>query len=246
MAWRVANSLETLRAQLNSVAPRRSKVSDGGIGDEDHQNRASDHNPWYPPPKGGVVTARDFTHDPAGGLDCHWLASMLKQHRDLRIKYVIWDGRIMSGASETSPWVWRRYTGANPHTSHLHLSVVANPASDNTAPWAGISPTPPPPPKEDDVELTDIIRFDDGREVTVRKTLAEGWQNSYDTLNVVRSLAAEVAQLKADVAELKQRPAADVDEAQLAAEMEARGITGGASAAEMVAILNSVRFGGGA
>lgn len=41
-----------------------------------------------------------------------------------------------------------------------------------------------------DVELTDKIRFDDGREVTVSKTMAESWQNSYDILAGVRTLLA--------------------------------------------------------
>ena len=68
--WRVAQSLETLRFQLNAMAPGRSKASDGGIGDTDHQNRNSDHNPWVLDGSRGVVTARDFTHDPAGGCDC--------------------------------------------------------------------------------------------------------------------------------------------------------------------------------
>ncbi|MEO6089551.1 MAG: hypothetical protein ABIQ18_41235, partial [Umezawaea sp.] len=64
MDWRVANSLQTLLAQLNAAAPGRSKVSDGSIGDPNHQaeGSGSDHNP----DAAGVVCARDFTHDPAG------------------------------------------------------------------------------------------------------------------------------------------------------------------------------------
>ena len=88
--WIVAESLERLRAQLNALAPNRSKAGDGGIGDDDHANRSSDHNPWYGP---GIVTARDFTHDPAGGLSCATLAETLRQAKDSRIKYVIWNRR---------------------------------------------------------------------------------------------------------------------------------------------------------
>jgi hypothetical protein len=188
MAWRVAHSLNTLLAQLNALAPKRSKLSDGSIGDTAHQNRSSDHNPWYPPPGGGIVTARDFTHDPAGGLDCHRLADVLANRRDTRIKYIIWNRRILSGRQGPSPWVWRAYSGANPHTQHLHLSVVASSACDSTAPWAGISPAVnPPPAKETDVELTEKLRFQDGREVSVGTALAESWQNSYDTLAAVRA-----------------------------------------------------------
>src|SRR5829696_1398678 len=99
--WRVARALDTLLGQLNAHAPRRNKASDGAIGDTDHQNRSSDHNPWYGP---GIVTARDFTHDPGGGLDCQWLANTLVANRDPRIKYLIWNRRIWQGS-------WRAYSG---------------------------------------------------------------------------------------------------------------------------------------
>lgn len=131
---RAANALNVLLNQLNNRAPGRNKASDGWIGDADHQNRNSDHNPWYPPPGGGIVTARDFTHDPGGGLDCQWLADTLVTNRDPRIKYIIWNRRIWT------PGVgWRAYTGSNAHTHHLHLSVVASPANDTATPWAGIT-----------------------------------------------------------------------------------------------------------
>lgn len=122
MSWRVARALDVLLNQLNSAYPGRSKRSDGGVGDADHATRSSDHNPWVKDANGvGVVTARDFTHDPAAGLDCNRLAASLAKSRDPRIKYVIWNGRIMS--STVSPWVWRTYRGSNKHTTHLHLSV---------------------------------------------------------------------------------------------------------------------------
>lgn len=120
--WRIAKSLEKLRLQLNTLAPNRSKASDGGIGDAAHASRNSDHNPWVKDAKGvGVVTARDFTHDPAGGLDCNRLAEILAESRDPRIKYIIWNRRILSASQ--AAWTWRPYTGANAHTKHLHLSV---------------------------------------------------------------------------------------------------------------------------
>lgn len=131
MAWRVAASLQTLLGQLNAMAPGRSKASDGSIGDPAHSSRTSDHNP----DPAGVVRARDFTHDPGGGLDCQWLAAQLAASRDRRIKYVIWNHRILSGAAGPAPWVWRTYTGTNPHTRHLHLSVVTGAAADTVTPW---------------------------------------------------------------------------------------------------------------
>lgn len=144
MAWRVARALDTLLSQLNTMAPRRSKVSDGSIGDAAHASRDSDHNPWYIVGGVGVVTARDFTHDPAGGLDCHWLASRLVASRDNRIKYVIWNRQIWT------PSAWRSYTGPNPHTSHLHLSVQPNASCDDTRPWnLGLESDPDMTPEQD-------------------------------------------------------------------------------------------------
>lgn len=149
MDWRVARSLNTLLAQINALAPRRSKTSDGSIGDAAHATRTSDHNPWYVLGGTGVVTARDFTHDVAGGLDCHWLAARLVASGDKRIKYIIWSNRIWGPATG-----WRPYSGVNPHTHHLHLSVVASPLCDDTTPWR-LAPPPKPAPAlsilEDDV-----------------------------------------------------------------------------------------------
>lgn len=135
MAWRIAESLEVLRKQLNAAFPKRSKASDGGIGDERHQASASsDHNPHIKLGKMGIVTARDFTNDPQNGIDCQWLADTLVKNKDPRIKYIIWNKKICS--SKQSPWQWRAYSGVNAHTKHLHLSVNADPALfDSAAVW---------------------------------------------------------------------------------------------------------------
>src|SRR5687767_9760283 len=121
--WIVAPSLETLLKQLNRAFPKRSKKSDGGIGDDNHKSRNSDHNPYisHPTQKGvGVVRARDFTHDPQTGIDCNWLWEVLLKNRDLRIRYIIWNHQI---ASPEKGWKRRKYSGTNAHTKHLHVSV---------------------------------------------------------------------------------------------------------------------------
>jgi hypothetical protein len=142
----MAQSLEVLRSQLNTRFPSRSKASDGGIGDAAHASRDSDHNPWYGP---GIVTARDFTHDPANGMDGNILAAQLAASRDSRIKYVIWAGRIMDSRPEFHPWTWQPYHGANGHYHHVHLSVMPNPACDDTRSWnlpmLGLPATTPKP-----------------------------------------------------------------------------------------------------
>lgn len=160
MSWRVAESLEKLRKQLNSAFPNRSKLSDGGIGDAKHASRSSDHNPWVKDKNGtGVVTARDFTHDPKNGLDCNKLAEWLIESRDPRIKYIIWNHRILS--SKNSPWKWRPYSGANAHTKHLHLSVNAEAKHyDNPADWdldIAISVPAPKPIILSDGEIDNLL-----------------------------------------------------------------------------------------
>lgn len=142
--WQVADSLDQLLGQLDAIAPERSRASDGGLGDGAHQGRKSDHNPHVVLAGQHYVTARDFTHDPAGGLDCHRLAAALRRARDARLKYVIWDGQIMSGAGGPQPWTWRPYRGANQHRHHLHLSVVADRRCLDRAPWALPGPEPLP------------------------------------------------------------------------------------------------------
>ena len=135
MAWRVARSLDQLLAQLNALAPNRSRVSDGSIGDEAHraEGSASDHNPWFVLNGQELVTARDFTHDPANGLDCDKLAAWLIASRDPRIKYLIWRGRICDSRPQFNPWTWQPSSG---HFQHLHLSVMANASADDARPWA--------------------------------------------------------------------------------------------------------------
>lgn len=142
MSYRIAKSLDKLRSQVNELAPNRSKVSDGWIGDQAHATTASDHNPNA----SGVVTALDITHDSQGGVDCNTLAESLVKSRDSRIKYIIWNRRILSRT--VSPWQWRNYTGKNGHTHHLHISVEGN--YDDTREWnievapSGSAPTSVP------------------------------------------------------------------------------------------------------
>jgi hypothetical protein len=155
VSWRVAKSLNVLLGQVNAAWPSRSKTSDGSIASGAHTlaNPSSDHEPWVPPPAGGVVTARDFTHDPKSGADMARLAETLRASKDPRIKYVIWDRRMFSSypTSSSAAWTWRSYTGKNPHTAHLHVSVQPSPGLfDLSSPWRmpGVPVTAPPPKDE--------------------------------------------------------------------------------------------------
>lgn len=158
MSWRVARTLETLRGEIDKAAPRRNKASDGSIGDAAHSSRTSDHNPNG----AGVVRARDFTHDPAGGLDCFALAShlvgLLGKHPGLRGgAYIIWQGRIIS--TDRLGEGWRKYTGSNPHNHHLHLSCGRE-GYDSTQPydWPPAPPAPATLPKRVQTAAAEITK----------------------------------------------------------------------------------------
>ncbi len=136
--WRAMNSLLVLRGQVNLLAPYREKGADGLVGDETHQGTNSDHNPH---PVDGVgdemVTALDLTHDPAHGFDSYAFAEALRRNRDQPIKYVISNKRIFSSyASGSRPaWTWGSYSGIDPHTGHVHVSVLDAIISDTRTPW---------------------------------------------------------------------------------------------------------------
>jgi lysozyme family protein len=136
--WRVAKSLEHLRAQINAAFPGRSKASDGTIGDPSHQSRASDHNPWVVDNGIGVVTALDVTHDPAHDCDAGKIAEAIRTSRDSRVKYVISNRRIANSQpiGAAPAWTWRTYTGPNPHNHHCHISVKPEKAAyDDERDW---------------------------------------------------------------------------------------------------------------
>lgn len=125
MSWRVAKAAVKLREQYYALYPKRSRLSDGTIGDQAHKGTPSDHNPN----KDGVVTAIDFTHDPANGFDIAVESQRLVDSGDERIKYIIANSRIWEPGKG-----WRAYAGTNPHTKHMHLSLNAR-NCDDTREW---------------------------------------------------------------------------------------------------------------
>lgn len=134
MAWRVAQCLKKLREQINEIAPNRSISSDGTIGDSAHASRKSDHNPWIEDNGIGIVSAFDITHDPINGCDVEKLVNSLVASKDQRIKYIIFNRKIIS--SSIKPWEWRPFTGKNPHINHCHISVKNDKESyDSIVPW---------------------------------------------------------------------------------------------------------------
>jgi hypothetical protein len=104
-----------------------------------------------------AVCARDFTHDPTNGFDSYrfasWLVDLCASGIEPRGKYVISNGQI---ASADKGWTWRTYTGSNPHSHHVHVSV-AHPQSlfDDPSPWGWASGAGPGPSDEGDLQLSD-------------------------------------------------------------------------------------------
>jgi hypothetical protein len=122
MAWRLAKSLETLRAQVNAWWPNRSKISDGTIGDTAHRKRRSDHNPNSK----NVVRAWDITEDFKNGPDLTKLLPLLL--KDKRVKYCIYETKLYKPGG-----IVQKSKG---HTKHLHISVSADEKLyDDKSPW---------------------------------------------------------------------------------------------------------------
>lgn len=149
-SYYLAPALVRLRQELNTAHPRRDKTSDGWIGDTSHAARASDHNPDWD--DGGVVRAFDADKD---GIDTNEL--LRRVIADPRTNYVIWSGYIYSRAYGFAK---RRYTGANGHYGHLHISIRHGRLYENdTRSWGykAVAPKPAPAPaptyQEDDVEF---------------------------------------------------------------------------------------------
>lgn len=128
--WRLARSLETLRAQINAAWPDRSKATDGAVGDLRHQGIKSDHDPDV----NGIVKAIDVTNDPAHECHAALICEAIRASRDKRVAYLIFNHFMLRSYDKPGipAWTWAEYTGEMPHDHHFHISVVADRADDTT------------------------------------------------------------------------------------------------------------------
>ena len=146
--WALAPCLALLIDQLDARYPDRGRASDGSIGDARHQAESfSDHNPRRGDDGTWWVTAVDIT-------TAAWsdeLAELLT--RDSRVKYVIWRGRYFQRVRWSADPVgqWVQYNGTDPHTSHIHLSVLLDSARDEKT-WAL-------PDDEDEMSAADVAQL---------------------------------------------------------------------------------------
>jgi hypothetical protein len=147
--WRPAGAIAELFAEANALDPNRNKASDGTIGDARHQTGHSDHNPEViPPATPAVVRAGDITNDPALHLD--QVAERIRAKAAAgQLSQVTAGGYVILNNRITKPDFsgWSKYTGDDPHVSHMHVSssrVVAQ--FDSRAPWGVFTAAPAPQP----------------------------------------------------------------------------------------------------
>jgi len=128
---KLSKAAAQLREQIDDEFSSRSRKSDGWIADPRHfaNNPSSDHIP-----RNGIVRAIDIDADLADHPEATY--ALVEQIRkcakrgDKRIKYIIFDGKIMSPILN---WKRRKYRGANPHRSHFHISFTS--LGDDDGKW---------------------------------------------------------------------------------------------------------------
>lgn len=178
------------------------------------RTRSSDHNPFIKDHRGvGVVRAIDITHDPRDGCDANKLAERFRalgKAGDSRVSYVIWNRRI---ASSREGWRWRYYSGSNPHTKHVHLSVsTSHGAYDSTRSW-GIANLVGGLSVADVDKIMAKLGNIDGDVATVRRQVGK----VAETANEIR---AELAKERGDRAAMERRFGAELDELRQQARRE--------------------------
>jgi len=121
MTPRLCRAGVQLREQIDDDYPDRDRKSDGWIADSRHLAKGtSDHIPID-----GIVRAIDIDSDlSAHKEEAYALVEKIRKcakRGDKRIKYIIYDGKIMS---PILGWKRRKYRGPNPHKSHFHISFT--------------------------------------------------------------------------------------------------------------------------
>jgi hypothetical protein len=128
---RLCKAGQQLREQIDDDYPERDRKSDGWVADARHyaSNSNSDHIP-----RDGIVRALDIDANlNAHPEETYALVEKIRKcakRGDKRIKYIIYDGKIMSPILN---WKRRKYRGANPHRSHFHISFTT--LGDNDGKW---------------------------------------------------------------------------------------------------------------
>jgi hypothetical protein len=129
---RLSLSAIQLREQIDDNFASRDRKSDGWIADARHMRAGkSDHIPDAQ----GWVRAIDIDRDLSGHTKPDIMPDLADELRlyakrnSKRIAYIIFEGRI---ASPILGWRWRKYTGANKHNHHCHVSFKKTADNDSS------------------------------------------------------------------------------------------------------------------
>ena len=187
--------------EINWLAPKRDKSSDGTIGNKAHSETSSDHNldetgatPGEDVDSINEVHARDI--DSSGPWPKGWSMERIvglvvgnhRAGRDNRLQNVIYNRRIWS---RSWGWTERPYTRANPHDKHAHFGFrygsggAGNPEQD-TSPW-GIKAARTRELEAQEMnaaETTAWARSDTGKDALGDAVLTAPIGNSGETLGV--------------------------------------------------------------
>jgi hypothetical protein len=154
--WRLAKSLEVLRDEIEAKYPGTTIWT---IGDEDHQDSWSDHNPNV---CCDVVCAADVKGN--AGLDLGDFVRHLITNPHPNLRYVIYDRKIYHRDNDFEA---EDYHGSNPHEEHAHASVGNGPDGrgtrdyDSTTGWGiadlGSPSKPSKPSKPSNDWTTEVI-----------------------------------------------------------------------------------------
>jgi hypothetical protein len=142
-----------LREQIDDDYPDRDRKSDGWVADARHLAKGtSDHIP----DARGIVRALDIDSDlSAHKEEAYAVVEKLRKlakNGDKRIKYIIYDGKIMS---PLLGWKRRTYKGANPHRSHFHISFTS--LGDTNGKWFDLEGKTNERPKKSSRKLGESI-----------------------------------------------------------------------------------------
>ena len=175
MSYYRAPSLKNLYDEINKAYPSRSRASDGWIGDARHSARKSDHNPN----SRCSVNAMDIT---AKGIDVNKVIQALIKHPSTN--YVIHNRQIWSRVRGFTPV---RYTGSNPHVSHIHISILQTKSAEtDDKKWLSSGTTPAVVPskpvtqfpayKAPVMKYSKTPKFDPRLKVWQTQMLKRGWR----------------------------------------------------------------------
>lgn len=89
------------------------------------------------------LNASNPTEKAAGDAFVHWLTAVGPDGkvgynaRRLGVMYIIWNTQMWSNSSSQA--AWKPYTGASPHTDHVHVSLTWNGAYQRSSWWSGVA-----------------------------------------------------------------------------------------------------------